>query len=73
MHNFNIYYIQDVAMLSDWDEHYTLNRNQHSDDGVYIWAVGVHPVEPVKSFTTSKAMFNWCYKNGWTKPSEETE
>lgn len=71
MHNFNIYYIQDVAIISDWEDYYTLNRNQHSDDGVYLWAVGQHEVELVQSFTTSQEMFEWCYGNGWTKPTEE--
>lgn len=68
MNNFNVYYVYDVALVENWPDFYTLNRNQHSCDGVYLWAVGQHEIEPVQSFATSQEMFDWCYENGWAKP-----
>lgn len=67
--------LYDVAQTyhESWNECYTLNKSQQSDDNELIWVVGNIPDYSIESFTTSKAMFNWCYKNGWTKPSEETE
>lgn len=62
-------YLYDVAKTyhEGWDNHYTLEQTQQSDDGSMVWVVGDIPEYAVESFANSADMFKWCYENGWAK------
>lgn len=67
---FQIMFAYDVALLVDageWDNHYTANRAQHSDNGQYIRFVdNVAHDNAIESFATHHEQLEWCYANGWS-------
>lgn len=63
---FCVMYTYDVAIDNDWNDSYTANRNQQSDNGEFIYVAGIRD-GCYKQFYTSKEMFDWCYENGWSR------
>ena len=62
-------YTYDVAIDENWNNSYTANRYQQSDDGALIYVSGIRGGS-YKNFNSTKDMFAWCYANGWTEPTE---
>ena len=69
---FCIMYTYDVAIDENWNDSYTANRPQQSDNGEFIYVAGIRE-GCYKEFDTVKAMLEWCYEDGWTKPDIGTE
>ena len=65
-------YTYDVAIsdyIGEWDQAYTANRLQQSDNGEFIAITGIRNGS-VMGFDSYIEMLEYCYFNGWTKPTE---
>lgn len=73
LHGFCIMNTIDVAIDVDsgkWDEHYTADRQQQSDDGSEIMITGIRE-GALMTFESASEMKEYCYSNRWVEVKED--
>ncbi len=61
--------VVDQLIADKWDDNYTVDDDQKSDDGLMIMITGIRD-GAIMEFDSYNEMLEYCYSNEWTKPEE---